>query len=324
MPVKRPLPRRRPAVASDPKVPPSDSRSALVVLHHLDGFLRSTSRGLVASRCRSWGSPRFRSGRPVEDRNATGLSRGAGSVPLEEIPFDSRDASPRPLPPCRSLPITAPSRLSPLLESALSGWEDRERRLRGLAPSFGSGVWRAPLPACGTLFFLGFVPLQGSFPTIGDPVSRRRFVEAVPPRKERLWFVRAPLEHSATAGRSRGGEHRAAAEAVVRREPRLSAGSWTFRAGIRRFWWEGEARCRTTEAVWRGAADRDSGRRARSAVASHRGHRRIPISSDPFETFTARAVHTRPPARCREAEGSSLPGRTRGDKPSMPSKSVRS
>jgi hypothetical protein len=36
-----------------------ESRSVLVVSHHLDGFLRSGVRGLVASRCRSWGSPCF-------------------------------------------------------------------------------------------------------------------------------------------------------------------------------------------------------------------------------------------------------------------------
>jgi len=65
------LPLHRHAVAAstpalDPKVarfgfevPPSKSRSVLVVLHHLDGFLRCCGCGLVASRCRSWGSSRF-------------------------------------------------------------------------------------------------------------------------------------------------------------------------------------------------------------------------------------------------------------------------
>jgi hypothetical protein len=38
---------------------PSSSRSVLVVSHHLDGFLRAKDHGLVASRYRSWGSPRF-------------------------------------------------------------------------------------------------------------------------------------------------------------------------------------------------------------------------------------------------------------------------
>jgi hypothetical protein len=42
-----------------PTMPPVDSCSALVVSHHRDGFLRVVDRGLVASRCRSWGSPRF-------------------------------------------------------------------------------------------------------------------------------------------------------------------------------------------------------------------------------------------------------------------------
>jgi hypothetical protein len=44
--------------ASDPSSR-LESRSVLVVSHHLDGFLRSGDCGLVASRCRSWGSPRF-------------------------------------------------------------------------------------------------------------------------------------------------------------------------------------------------------------------------------------------------------------------------
>lgn len=35
------------------------SRSDLVVSHHLAGFLRAAARRLVASCCRSWGSPRF-------------------------------------------------------------------------------------------------------------------------------------------------------------------------------------------------------------------------------------------------------------------------
>jgi len=83
---KRPLQRRRPAVALAPRVPPSKSRSVLVVSHHLDGFLRSASCGLVASRYRSWGSPRFRAPRPVEDRDGAALSRGAGPYPSKKSP----------------------------------------------------------------------------------------------------------------------------------------------------------------------------------------------------------------------------------------------
>jgi len=61
MPSERPLPRNRHRCrpGSVPREPPSKSRSALVVSHHLGGFLRSEDRGLVASRCQSWGSPRF-------------------------------------------------------------------------------------------------------------------------------------------------------------------------------------------------------------------------------------------------------------------------
>lgn len=64
-PVPRPLPVRPPATevtgerSFGPTMPLVDSRSALVVLHHRDGFLRDSGCELVASRCRSWGSSRF-------------------------------------------------------------------------------------------------------------------------------------------------------------------------------------------------------------------------------------------------------------------------
>jgi hypothetical protein len=48
-----------PGLPSGRRHHPSSSRSVLVVSHHLDGFLRAKDRGLVASHCRSWGSPRF-------------------------------------------------------------------------------------------------------------------------------------------------------------------------------------------------------------------------------------------------------------------------
>jgi hypothetical protein len=44
------------------------SRSDLVVSHHLAGFLRAKDRGLVASRYRSWGSPRFLQPAPTVPR----------------------------------------------------------------------------------------------------------------------------------------------------------------------------------------------------------------------------------------------------------------
>jgi hypothetical protein len=51
---------RRPFRApSASRRPASKSRSARVVSHHLDGFLRATARRFVAPCCRSWGSPRF-------------------------------------------------------------------------------------------------------------------------------------------------------------------------------------------------------------------------------------------------------------------------
>jgi len=62
--------------------------------------------------------------------------RDAGPAP-RRIPLDSRSASPRSLPPCRSLTTTAsmPTALLPARRG--SGWEGRDRRLRGVAPSSG-------------------------------------------------------------------------------------------------------------------------------------------------------------------------------------------
>jgi hypothetical protein len=80
--------------------------SALVVSHHLGGLLLWKARGLVASRCRSWGSPRFR-------RLCLGSRASWNASPSQKVAFPatfvrtprrmfpdrSRTASPRPLPP---------------------------------------------------------------------------------------------------------------------------------------------------------------------------------------------------------------------------------
>lgn len=64
--------RSRPFGSTMPLV---DSRSALVVLHHRDGFLRDPGRELVASRCRPWGSSRFPASR-ARLHLLVGLRRG--------------------------------------------------------------------------------------------------------------------------------------------------------------------------------------------------------------------------------------------------------
>jgi len=78
---------RRPLRALDlgSRRPASKSRSVLVVSHHLDGFLRARSRGLVASRCRSWGSLRFRAVRvwSAEAGTAKRTFPAARFTPLE-------------------------------------------------------------------------------------------------------------------------------------------------------------------------------------------------------------------------------------------------
>jgi hypothetical protein len=113
----RPLPGTRVAPSShraDGTTRPAPC-SVLVVLHHLDGFLRAKDRGLVASRCRSWGSPRFSKPSPSilstdpkairKDRGEEGLVPAARISTLRRVPpARSRTVSPRPVPPCRWMP----------------------------------------------------------------------------------------------------------------------------------------------------------------------------------------------------------------------------
>jgi hypothetical protein len=116
-------------VASASRVPPSKSRSVLVVSHHLDGFLRCVVCGLVASRCRSW-----------VHRVVT------------------RDAGPAP----RRIP-----RRQPLRVTAVVAPFPFFRRLRGVAPSSGLVCIgrRCQLPM--TRSSLGFVPLRGRSASVG-------------------------------------------------------------------------------------------------------------------------------------------------------------
>jgi hypothetical protein len=69
------------------------SRSDLVVSHHLAGLLRAKDRGLVASRCRSWGSPRCSRPAPSAPtfdtaRAPTGCGGEAGQLPATLRPFE--------------------------------------------------------------------------------------------------------------------------------------------------------------------------------------------------------------------------------------------
>jgi len=69
--------------------PASKSRSVLVVLHHLDGFLRLRSRGLVASRCRSWGSRRCPSTSGPKQLASESFGLGESAFPAARFtPFE--------------------------------------------------------------------------------------------------------------------------------------------------------------------------------------------------------------------------------------------
>jgi len=113
----RPLPTPcRNKASSAPRCHPHGSRSALVVSHHLDGFLRPDGADIVAVRCRSWGSPCFLDHSPVpafpKDRVPAGLAvphdaLTPRSCSLSAAPAPSPRAPRRgpctrsPLPPCR-------------------------------------------------------------------------------------------------------------------------------------------------------------------------------------------------------------------------------
>jgi hypothetical protein len=113
--------------------------SVLVVSHHLDGFLLQSARGLVASRCRSWGSPRFRRDRLV-------------SEPI--LAFPATDFAP--LEGC-SPRVAAPRHRGRCLRAVFTTSRP--------CSTFGSGTHaRDCSPTC-ALSFLGFVPPSRSFRT---------------------------------------------------------------------------------------------------------------------------------------------------------------
>jgi hypothetical protein len=117
-----------------------------VVSHHLDGFLRAEVCGLVASRCRSWGSPRFAETRSpgsplLATRGWSALRAGVstGLAPRDAMtlrrvpPVHSRTASPRPVAP---LPLGLSRDVRPLLSIAgRQKWRRvrRDPRLRGVS-----------------------------------------------------------------------------------------------------------------------------------------------------------------------------------------------
>jgi len=150
MPAKRPLPENV-AILLRGRDPSRYLRSTLRVLHPLDGFRRFAGRRLVASYCRTWGSPRFRLHRkpgpcPKTGRNgckhrfrvSRELPRDANHT-LRRIPLpNSRTVSPQPLPACRFNDFQALLR----------------RKVRDVEP---------PLPAVDTLSFHGLRSPSRSF-----------------------------------------------------------------------------------------------------------------------------------------------------------------
>jgi hypothetical protein len=121
---------------------PPMSRSAHAVLLRYDGLLRCAGSTRIAAWCRTWGSLRWVSARAWElPPSARGGPTRSAFTPFEGLILsDSRSASLRPLPPCRS-PLPA--------------------RLRGVAPSTSPSAI-PPLPVMSTPDpSLGSAPLRG-------------------------------------------------------------------------------------------------------------------------------------------------------------------
>jgi hypothetical protein len=156
-----------------PEMPISGSRSALVVSHHLDGFLRAGVAGLLHPAASSWGSPRFwRCDRPALPKQAWSIvafPRDA-TYPSKNSPrLQHRTTSPWPLPPRRSAPLGAVD-----LEAFL------RCRVRNATP---------PLPASRVLSFHGlFPPPRSSSPRSEDTeVSSEALPRFEPLESVRSW-----------------------------------------------------------------------------------------------------------------------------------------
>ena len=165
-PLHRPAPRRPlprpvlPPAASGSEKPLRTSRADLVVSHHLAGFLRrsprlqgcrpilrwSGSRGLVASRCRSWGSSYFSSMRRVISYGAprcqvsTIYSHDVDGFPTTLLPLEG--CSPLAAAPCHHGRCPPGVPLAPrvvclggtVASSSVSNADRLRRRLQGFAP----------------------------------------------------------------------------------------------------------------------------------------------------------------------------------------------
>jgi len=192
---------------SVPRLPASESRSVLVVLHHLDGFLRSKGCGLVASRCQSWGSPRF-----VLSQSSRRFSHPSKNSTRPQPHHVTVAVAPLPFPPV------------PLASSDQLRCQSRplEIRLMGASASRLCSAVESVTPSdrcqpAGALSFLGFVPLQGPFlrlestrallrsPCIGRAIRKVHSVQELRSAPTRL-APRGPHRPPPCGGRSSGME----------------------------------------------------------------------------------------------------------------------
>lgn len=148
---------------------------------------------------------------PTEGRGCSGFLSAQDSHPSKEPPDDSRAASPRPLPPCRS--SRAPRQLAALhCWGVVCGGGGRGASTSRPCSITGSRRRAAPLLAWPNRSFLGFVPLQGPSRRLEIPLPPSTRARR-PPKGSRLGssvpHPRSPATEVADARRPRRAANRA-------------------------------------------------------------------------------------------------------------------
>jgi len=126
---------------------------------------------------------------PTEGRGRSGFLTAQDSYPSKEPPNDSRTASPRPLPPCRSSARFSRARAAPLLGRRLRGrgarGVDFEALLHHRVPESNRAIAGATEPV-----LPGLRSPSRSFGTVGDPSPS---VDPGSPAPEGVGYPKAPF-----------------------------------------------------------------------------------------------------------------------------------
>jgi hypothetical protein len=251
--------------------------------------------------------------RLTEGQGERGFPIAQDSYPSKEPPDDSRTASPRPLPNCRSSSCAAPARTAPLPESVCRGGGHGASALRPCSIT-GSRKHTAALLMRKNRSFLGFVPLQGpsrwpEIPLPPSPQARDSFEKEAHPN--------APFRTCCPRGRSQEGR-----QATMHGEPHIGG---TMPGGL-----APDRHRATPKGSGGGRAHRGGRNRThapRIGAANTKCTRRDPIRRNPFDGSPriARTPLVGATGRSRaNREARENAGEPAVDQPPMPSKSVQS